>query len=438
MNITIVGTGYSGLVTGTCFAELGVNVKCVDPDGQKINRLVYGDIPIYEPGLEAMVTRNVNANRLTFQADYEGAFDNADVVFCAIDPKLDRDGSTNLKPVIDIARTFAHHLNNYSVLVLKTTAPVGTSQQLKDIIDEELQARGVKGEVQFDVAANPDFLTEGNAIKNFMHPDRIIIGVETEKAREVLTRLYRPILLHNNRVIFTDTRTAEMIKYAATSMLAARISLMNEIANLCEIVGADANVVRTGVGTDSRIGPKYIYPGCGYGGTLFSQDIKDMINIADVNDFSMDVLRAVDEVNNCQKRILFEKLSKCFNGELEGKTVVLWGLSFKPETDDMSEGPAIVTLNELTKAGCNIRVYDPVTMNIAKLRWNDIYCGEDMYDAVKGADALILHTEWRQFHIPAWDKVKQLMHNPLVIDGRNIYDARELESMGFEYHCIGR
>ncbi len=436
MNITIIGTGYSGLVTGTCFAELGVNVTCVDIDGQKINRLIYGDIPIYEPGLEAMVTRNVEGNRLKFQADYEGAFDNADVVFCAIEPRLDKSGSTDLEPVINIAHTFAQHLKGYSVLVLKTTAPVGTSQHLKEIIAEDVKKRGA--DVKFDVASNPDFLTEGNAIKNFMRPDRVIIGVETEEAREMLTRLYRPILLHNNRVIFTDTRTAEMIKYAATSMLAARISLMNEIANLCEIVGADANVVRTGVGTDSRIGPKYIYPGCGYGGTLFSQDIRDMIDIADVNDFSMDVLRAVDEVNNNQKRILFEKLSKCFGGRLEGKTVAMWGLSFKPETDDMSEGPAIVTLNQLTEAGCNVRVYDPVTMNIAKLRWSDIYCGEDMYDAVKGADALLLLTEWRQFHIPAWDKVKELMANPLVIDGRNIYDARELESMGFEYHCIGR
>lgn len=436
MNISIVGTGYVGLVTGTCFAELGVNVTCVDPAGQKINRLIYGDMPIYEPGLEAMISRNVDDGRLKFSAEYESAFENADAVFCTIDSTLDKDGSTNLKPVIDVACTFGRKINQYSVFVLKTTVPVGTSQQVKDIITAEIKARGV--DINIDVASNPDFLTEGNAIKNFMRPDRIVIGVDTDEARDVFKHIYRPILLHNNRVIFTDTYTAEMIKYAATSMLASRISLMNEIANLCEVVGADANVVRQGVGTDSRIGPKYIYPGCGYGGTLFTQDIRDLINIADVNDFNMDVLRAVDQVNVAQKRILFEKLSKCYAGELKGKTIALWGLSFKPETDDMSEGPAVVTLDLLTKAGCKIRAYDPVTMNIAKLRWRDIYCGVDMYDAVDGADALLLITEWRQFHIPAWGRVKELMNTPLVIDGRNIYDGDELEDLGFEYHCIGR
>ena len=436
MNITIVGTGYVGLVTGTCFSELGVNVTCVDPEEQKVNRLIYGDLPFYEPGLEHMVTRNVNEGRLKFTLDYDQAFENADVVFCAIDSTLDKDGSTNLKPVLDVAATFGEHIQGYSVFVLKTTVPVGTSQQVKQLIADKIAAR--KSDATFDVASDPDFLTEGNAIRNFMSPDRIIIGVENDHAREELLKLYRPILQHNNRVIITDPNTAEMIKYAATSMLAARISMMNEIANLCEVVGADANVVRHGVGTDSRIGPKYIYPGCGYGGTLFSQDVRDLINLADVNDLDMDVLRAVDQVNVAQKRILFEKLSRCYSGKLEGRTVAVWGLSFKPETDDMSEGPAVDTLNLLLKAGCNVRVYDPVTMNVAKLRWREIYCGVDMYDAVEGADALLLLTEWRQFHIPAWDRVKQLMHTPLVIDGRNIYDAQELESMGFTYHCIGR
>ncbi len=436
MNITIVGTGHAGLATGTCLAELGANVTCVDPDSVKINRLIYGDIPIYEPNLEDMIAHNVSEHRLTFTLDYEKAFEGAEVVFCAIDSTLFKDGSTNLSPVLDIARTFARKINRYSVFVLKTTVPVGTARRVKEMIAEEMACR--ENKVEFDVASNPDFLTEGNAIKNFMKPDRIVIGIENKRARDVLSRLYRPILLHHNRVIFTDNPTAEMIKYAATSMLASRISLMNEIANLCEIVGADANVVRAGVGTDSRIGPKYIYPGCGYGGTLFSQDIRDLINIADVNDFSMEVLRAVDQVNFNQKRILFEKLSRCFNGELKGKTVALWGLSFKPNTDDMSEGPAIVTLDLLSKAGCKIRAYDPVTMNTAKLRWEDIYCGVDMYDAVDGADALLLITEWRQFHIPAWDKVKELMKTPLVIDGRNIYDGDELTDLGFEYHCIGR
>jgi UDPglucose 6-dehydrogenase len=435
MKISIVGTGYVALVTSTCFSELGVNVTCVDPDSQKINRLVYGALPIYEPGLEAMMSHNVNDGRLEFSADYEKCFDDVDVVFCAVDPTLNTDGSTDLSPVHKIARDFAHGIKRYAVFVLKTTVPAGTAQQVKEIIAVEMAKRSDK--VEFDVASNPDFLTEGNAIKDFMKPDRIVIGVETERAKEVLTRLYRPILLRNNSVIFTNTPTAEMIKYAATSMLATRISLMNEIANFCEVVGADANVVRHGVGTDSRIGPKYIYPGCGYGGTLFSQDIRDLINIADVNDFNMDVLRAVDQVNITQKRVLFEKLSKYFGGKLKGKTVALWGLSFKPETDDMSEGPAIVTLDLLLKAGCKVRVYDPVTMNTAKLRWNDIYCGVDMYDAVKGADALLLLTEWRQFHLPAWNQIKELMHTPLVIDGRNIYDRHELEDMGFDYRCIG-
>lgn len=436
MNITIVGTGYVGLVTGACFADLGVNVTCVDPEAQKVNRLIYGDLPIYEPGLEHMVTRNVGEGRLKFTLNYEQAFEHADVVFCAIDSTLDKDGSTNLKPVLSVAETFGERIEGYSVFVTKTTVPVGTALQVKELIGKKLAER--KAEVEFDIASDPDFLTEGNAIRNFMSPDRIIIGVENERAREVLLRLYRPILQRNNRLIMTDPNTAEMIKYAATSMLAARISMMNEIANLCEVVGADANVVRHGVGTDSRIGPKYIYPGCGYGGTLFSQDVRDLINLADVNDLDMDVLRAVDQVNVAQKRILFEKLSRSYGGQLEGRTVAVWGLSFKPETDDMSEGPAIVTLELLLKAGCNVRVYDPVTMNVAKLRWRDIYCGVDMYDAVKGADALLLCTEWRQFHIPAWDRVKQLMRNPLVIDGRNIYDGAELEKMGFTYHCIGR
>ena len=410
MKISIVGTGYVALVTSTCFSELGVNVTCVDPDSQKINRLVYGALPIYEPGLEAMMNHNVNDGRLIFSADYERCFDDADVVFCAGDPTLNTDGSTDLSPIKKIALDFAKGIKKYSVFVLKTTVPAGTAKQIKEIIAEEMNKRADK--VEFDVASNPDFLTEGNAIKDFMKPDRIVIGVENERAKEVLTRLYRPILLRNNSVIFTDTSTAEMIKYAATCMLATRISLMNEIANFCEVVGADANVVRHGVGTDSRIGPKYIYPGCGYGG-------------------------AVDHVNINQKRVLFEKLYRYFGGQLKGKTVALWGLSFKPETDDMSEGPAIVTLDLLLKAGCKVRVYDPVTMNTAKLRWNDIYCGVDMYDAVKGADALLLITEWRQFHLPAWNQIKEIMKTPLVIDGRNIYDRRELEEMGFEYRCIG-
>ncbi|MBO6250696.1 MAG: UDP-glucose/GDP-mannose dehydrogenase family protein [Muribaculaceae bacterium] len=437
MNISIVGTGYVGLVTGTCFAELGVNVTCVDTDNQKINRLIYGAIPIYEPGLENMVTRNVNDGRLRFVSDFNKGFDNMDYVFCAIDTMLNADGSTDLTPVLNIARLFGQRIDRYSVFVLKSTVPVGTAQEVKEVIAREIAERGV--DVTFDIASNPDFLTEGNAIKDFMKPDRVIVGVETEQAREAMARLYRTILHHiYNHVIYTDTRTAEMIKYAATSMLATRVSFMNEIANLCEIVGADVNTVRHGVGTDSRIGPKYIFPGCGYGGTLFPQDIKDLIKLADGNNFNMEVLKAVDSVNTRQKRILFEKLSRHYGGDLKGKTVALWGLSFKPETDDMSEAPSIVTIDLLMEAGCQIRVYDPVAMNAAKQRWADLYCGIDMYDAVKGADALLLLTEWRQFRIPAWDRIHQLMRTPLIIDGRNIYDRAEVESHGFDYRCIGR
>ncbi len=423
MNVSIVGT---------------VNVTCVDSDSQKINRLVYGAIPIYEPGLDNMIARNVNDKRLTFSSDYKKGFIDQDYVFCAIDTTADEDGSTDLGPILDIAKTFGENITRYSMFVIKSTVPVGTAQHVTKIIRETLEARGA-GDIKFDVASNPDFLTEGNGIKDFMKPDRIVIGTETASARQAMERLYRTILMHNNRtVIYTDTRTAEMIKYAATSMLATRVSFMNEIANLCEIVGADINVVRHGVGTDSRIGPKYIFPGCGYGGTLFPQDIKDLIKIGNEHNFDMEVLKAVENVNTRQKRIMFKKLNNHFKGDLEGKTVALWGLAFKPETDDMTAAPAIDTINLLMDAGCNVRVYDPVAMNATKRRWGNVYCGVDMYDAVKGADAVLLLTEWRQFRIPAWQTVKSLMKTPLIIDGRNVYDGDELEELGFTYYCIGR
>ena len=438
MNVSIVGTGYVGLVSGTCFADLGVNVTCVDCDSQKINRLVYGAIPIYEPGLDNMITRNVTDKRLTFSSDYKQGFIDKDFVFCAVDTTPDENGLTNLDPILDIAKDFGNNINHYSVFVIKSTVPVGTAQHVTKIIRETLDARGAK-DMKFDVASNPDFLTEGNGIKDFMKPDRIVIGTETTTARQAMERLYRTILMHNNRnVIYTDTRTAEMIKYAATSMLATRVSFMNEIANLCEIVGADINVVRHGVGTDSRIGPKYIFPGCGYGGTLFPQDINDLIKIGGEHNYDMEILKAVENVNNRQKRILFKKLSNHYKGDLKGKTIALWGLSFKPETDDMSSAPAIDTINLLMEAGCHVRVYDPVAMNATKRHWSSVYCGLDMYDAVKGADAVLLLTEWRQFRIPAWQTVKSLMRSPVIIDGRNVYDIDELEELGFTYYCIGK
>jgi len=359
-------------------------------------------------------------------------------VFCAIDTTASEDGSTDLAPILDIAQDFGNMITRYTVFVIKSTVPVGTAQYVTKVITDTLEARGASN-IKFDVASNPDFLTEGNGIKDFMKPDRIVIGTETTSARQAMERLYRTILMHNNRnVIYTDTRTAEMIKYAATSMLATRVSFMNEIANLCEIVGADINVVRHGVGTDSRIGPKYIFPGCGYGGTLFPQDINDLIKIGSEHNYDMEVLKAVENVNQRQKRILFKKLNNHFKGDLEGKTIALWGLSFKPETDDMTAAPAIDTINLLMEAGCHVRVYDPVAMNATKRRWGDVYCGVDMYDAVKGADAVLLLTEWRQFRIPAWNTVKNLMKTPLIIDGRNVYDGDELEDMGFTYYCIGR
>jgi len=438
MNVSIVGTGYVGLVSGTCFADLGVNVTCVDRDSQKINRLVYGAIPIYEPGLDNMINRNVTDKRLVFSSDYKQGFIDQDFVFCAIDTTADADGSTDVGPILDIARDFGENITRYSVFVIKSTVPVGTAQYVTKVINDTLEARGAV-DIKFDVASNPDFLTEGNGIKDFMKPDRIVIGTETTSARQAMERLYRTILMHNNRnVIYTDTRTAEMIKYAATSMLATRVSFMNEIANLCEIVGADINVVRHGVGTDSRIGPKYIFPGCGYGGTLFHQDINDLIKIGSEHNYNMEILQAVENVNMRQKRILFKKLNNHFKGDLEGKTVALWGLSFKPETDDMTMAPAIDTINLLMEAGCHVRVYDPVAMNATKRRWSNVYCGLDMYDAVKGADAVLLLTEWRQFRIPAWQAVKSLMRTPVVIDGRNVYDGDELEELGFTYYCIGR
>ena len=438
MNISIVGTGYVGLVSGTCFADLGVNVTCVDRDSQKINRLVYGSIPIYEPGLDNMINRNVNDKRLLFSSDYKQGFIDQDFVFCAIDTTASDDGSTDLGPILEIAKDFGQHIMRYSVFVIKSTVPVGTAQHVTKIIKETLEERG-KQDIKFDVASDPDFLTEGNGIKDFMKPDRIVIGTETASARQAMERLYRSILMHNNRtVIYTDTRTAEMIKYAATSMLATRVSFMNEIANLCEIVGADINTVRHGVGSDSRIGPKYIFPGCGYGGTLFPQDINDLIKIGSEHSYDMEILKAVENVNNRQKRILFKKLYSHYKGNLAGKTVALWGLSFKPETDDMTAAPAIDTINMLMDAGCNVRVYDPVAMNATKRRWSNVYCGLDMYDAVKGADAVLLLTEWRQFRIPAWHDVKKLMKELVIIDGRNVYDGNELEALGFTYYCIGR
>lgn len=438
MNIAIVGTGYVGLVSGTCFADTGANVTCVDVDAGKIERLKNGDIPIYEPGLDELVKKNVAAGRLKFTTDLTAVLDDVQIVFSAVGTPPDEDGSADLKYVLQVARTIGQNLNHYVVVVTKSTVPVGTARKVRKTIEEELAKRGV--DVPFDVASNPEFLKEGNAIKDFMSPDRVVVGVESEQAKKVLTKLYKPFLINNFRVIFMDIPSAEMTKYAANSMLATRISFMNDIANLCERVGADVNMVRAGIGADTRIGRKFLYAGCGYGGSCFPKDVKALIKTADQNGYSMEVLKAVERVNERQKSILFDKLKRAFDGEsLEGKTIALWGLSFKPETDDMRESTALVMIELLLEAGCTVRAYDPVAMSECKRRIGDSisYC-RDMYDAVLEADALLLLTEWKEFRLPTWGVIRKAMRRPLVIDGRNIFDSEELEENGFEYHCIGK
>ena len=440
MNIAIVGTGYVGLVSGTCFADTGANVTCVDVDAQKIERLKNGEIPIFEPGLDELVKKNVTAGRLTFTTDLSSVLDDVQIVFSAVGTPPDEDGSADLKYVLQVARTIGQHMNNYLVVVTKSTVPVGTAQKVRKTIEEELAKRGMEG-FEFDVASNPEFLKEGNAIKDFMSPDRVVVGVESERAKKVLTRLYKPFLINNFRVIFMDIPSAEMTKYAANSMLATRISFMNDIANLCERVGADVNMVRAGIGADTRIGRKFLYAGCGYGGSCFPKDVKALIKTADQNGYSMEVLKAVERVNERQKSILFDKLMKAFGSKeaLKDKTIAMWGLSFKPETDDMRESTALVMIQLLLEAGCKIRAYDPVAMKECQRRIGDVvtYCN-DMYDAVLDADALLLLTEWKEFRLPTWAVIRKAMKNALVIDGRNIFDVEDLEENGFEYHCIGK
>lgn len=437
MKIAIVGTGYVGLVSGTCFAEMGVNVTCVDVNEEKINALLNGQIPIYEPGLDEMVLRNHREGRLSFTTDLTTVLDEVDIVFSAVGTPPDEDGSADLQYVLAVARTFGQHIKKYTILVTKSTVPVGTARKVKAVIEEELAKRGV--EVPFDVASNPEFLKEGAAIKDFMSPDRVVVGVESEQAKEMMTKLYRPFLLNNFRVIFTDIPSAEMIKYAANSMLATRISFMNDIANLCELVGADVNMVRKGIGTDTRIGSKFLYAGCGYGGSCFPKDVKALIKTAEKSGYDMKVLKAVEEVNEAQKCVLFNKLNAYYAGELKGKTVALWGLAFKAETDDMREATSLVTIKLLLQAGCRVKVFDPVAMGECRRRIGDsVIYANDMYDAVLDADALLLVTEWKQFRLPSWGVIQKSMKHPVVIDGRNIYDKKEMLQLGFSYSCIGQ
>ncbi len=438
MNIAIVGTGYVGLVSGACFADTGAIVTCVDVNEDKIRALQQGEIPIYEPGLDELVLKNARAGRLKFTTDLASVLNDQEIVFSAVGTPPDEDGSADLNYVLQVARTIGENLNKYIVVVTKSTVPVGTAKKVRSAIQAELDRRGVA--VDFDVASNPEFLKEGNAIKDFMSPDRVVVGVESERAKKLLTKLYKPFLINNFRVIFMDIPSAEMTKYAANSMLATRISFMNDIANLCELVGADVNMVRAGIGADTRIGRKFLYAGCGYGGSCFPKDVKALIKTADDNGYSMEVLKAVERVNERQKTVLFDKLSKANPSEsLAGKTIAIWGLAFKPETDDMRESTALVMIRKLLDAGCRVRAYDPVAMNECRRILGDaiLYC-KDMYDAVLDADALLLLTEWKEFRLPSWQVVKKSMRRPLVIDGRNIFDSDELHELGFEYFGIGK
>lgn len=436
MNIAIVGTGYVGLVSGTCFAEMGINVTCVDVDIKKIENLKKGIIPIYEPGLEELVHKNVKAGRLHFTTDLTTCLDEVEVIFSAVGTPPDEDGSADLKYVLEVARTIGSNMNNYVLVVTKSTVPVGTAKKVKAAIQEELDKRGAT--IEFDVASNPEFLKEGNAIDDFMKPDRVVVGVESEKAKSLMELLYKPFMMNNYRMIFTDIPSAEMIKYAANAMLATRISFMNDIANLCEIMGADVNMVRKGIGSDARIGSKFLYAGCGYGGSCFPKDVKALIKTASHNGYEMIVLQAVEEVNENQKSILFKKLHKHFDGDLHGKTIGLWGLAFKPETDDMREAPSLVLIQHLLNAGCTVKVYDPVAMDECKRKIGNsvIYCN-DRYEAALDTDALLLVTEWKEFRIPSWAVLNKTMKQPVIIDGRNIYDRQQVKENGFHYYNIG-
>lgn len=435
MNIAIIGTGYVGLVSGACFAEMGVNVTCVDVDKQKVDNLANGVVPIYEPNLTDMVIKNHSAGRLHFSTDLKSCLSDVEVIFCAVGTPPDEDGAADLRYVLDVARTVGQNIDKYILFVTKSTVPVGTARKVKAVIAEELSRRGV--DVEFDVASNPEFLKEGAAIKDFMSPDRIVVGTESQRARQIMDKLYKPFTLNHYRMIYTDIPSAEMIKYASNAMLATRISFMNEIANLCDLVGADVNMVRQGIGSDSRIGNKFLYPGCGYGGSCFPKDVKALIRTASDNGYVMSILQAVENVNNRQKSILFDKLCLVFDGDIKNKTIAVWGLAFKPETDDMREAPSLVVIDKLLTAGCSVKVYDPIAMDECRRRiGNSVMYADNMYDAAEGADAILLITEWKEFRMPSWSRVRQIMKTPVIIDGRNIYDKKEMSENGFVYKHI--
>ena len=437
MKITVVGTGYVGLVSGACFAEVGIDVTCVDIDKEKIENLKKGIIPIYEPGLESIVEKNVAKGRLHFTTNLAETLPGCEVIFSAVGTPPDEDGSADLSYVLGVAKEVGQNMNEYVLMVTKSTVPVGTAKLVKKAIQDELDRRGVN--LSFDVASNPEFLKEGAAVEDFLKPDRIVVGIESQRAEDLMSRLYKPFTLNGHPVIFMDIPSAEMTKYAANAMLATRISFMNDIANLCEIMGANVSMVRKGIGSDPRIGPKFIYPGIGYGGSCFPKDVKALIHTAQQNNYSLRVLKAVEEVNDDQKSVLFNKVKRYFNGNLGGKTIALWGLSFKPETDDMREAPALVLIDRFVKAGCKVKAYDPEAMKETQRRIGDIIdYSNDPYEALAGADCLLLVTEWKEFRVPDFDRMKNLLKNHVIFDGRNIFDSHEIRAAGFEYFGIGQ
>lgn len=436
MKITIVGTGYVGLVTGTCFAEVGIDVTCVDIDQKKINGLKKGIMPIYEPGLEAMVKRNYDKERLHFSTKLGEAIQDSEAVFIAVGTPPGEDGSADLQYVIAVAKEIGQNMNNHMVVVTKSTVPVGTALKVREAIQEEISKRS--SNIEFDVASNPEFLKEGAAIQDFLKPDRIVVGVESNRAKKIMEKLYKPFVLNGHPIIFMDVPSSEMTKYAANSMLATKISFMNDIANLCEIVGADVNMVRKGIGSDNRIGTKFIYPGVGYGGSCFPKDVKALIRTAKQHGYEMQVLNAVESVNDAQKSVLVKKVKAHFGEDLSGKIFGIWGLSFKPKTDDMREAPSIVIANELMAAGAKVQAFDPVAMEEAKRDLGDtITYAKDEYDALVDADAMLLVTEWPEFRVPNFNVLGKLLREKVIFDGRNIYDRQELEDAGFTYYGIG-
>ena len=438
MNIAIVGTGYVGLVSGACFAEMGLNVTCIDIDSAKIEMLSRGEIPIYEPGLKSIVTKNHEANRLHFSTDLLSVINDITILFIAVGTPSDEEGNADLTALYSVAESIAENMQNYLLVVTKSTVPVGTTAKIKGLIAEKLIERNL-AHLEFDVASNPEFLKEGAAVNDFMSPDRVVVGVENERAKEIMSKLYRPFLLNNFRVLFMDILSSEMTKYASNAMLATRISFMNDIANLCELVGSDVSMVRRGVGSDLRIGKSFLYPGAGYGGSCFPKDIKALIRTAKDYGYEMRVLKAVEEVNDIQKEILFRKLQYYFKEAISGLNIAVWGLSFKPGTNDMRDAPSINLIQKLLDHNVNVRIYDPAAMEEAKSHFGDrIQYATDIYDAANNAHAIILVTEWKEFRLPNWGILAKIMKERMVLDGRNIYNTEELESNGFTYTCIGK